>query len=185
MKSLQETETAAVIDTAVPVGLRADPSSVVTRLFARDGLSLYRFCRSMLHGSGDAEDVVQDTFVKLLQHLRADGDRSNLRAWLFAVAANACRDRARAGMRWLPWRAELDRRTVPAVEPREPAAATSDHRRARAALDALAPRDRMLLSLRAQGLSYREVAVATGIAEKSVGRLLARAVARWKKNIDT
>jgi DNA-directed RNA polymerase specialized sigma24 family protein len=39
----------------------------------------------------------------------------------------------------------------------------------------------MLLSLRANGLSYREIAGATGIREASVGRLLARAVERWKK----
>ena len=102
-----------------------------------------------------------------------------MRAWLFQVAVNACRDRVRARSRWIPWRAELDTRASELVDPDEPA----DRRRARAALRALSPRDRLLLSLRAEGLSYREMAAASGIAEASIGRLLARAVNRWKKEL--
>jgi len=132
----------------------------------------------MLRDESEAEDVVQETFLKLLQHLKADSVRSNFRSWLFTVAANACRDRMRWRMRWLPWSEEEDQRTVPPNEDDE------DRRRARATLRQLAPRDRMLLSLRANGLSYREIAVATGIREQSVGRLLARAVDRWKRAVD-
>ena len=158
-----------------PIGTVSSPE--ILELFRAHGLPLYRFCRSLLGGATDAEDVVQDTFLKLLQHLQARGDRSNLRAWLFAVAANACRDRARSRSRWLPWSAELDQRRV------EPADSPQDLRPARAAFVALAPRDRLLLSLRAEGLSYREMAAASGIAEASVGRLLARAVDRWKQGV--
>jgi RNA polymerase sigma-70 factor, ECF subfamily len=152
-----------------------DAPSEVLNLFSTHGSALYRFCLGSLGNASDAEDVVQDTFLKLLQHLRSGGDRSNLRAWLFAVAVNACRDRVRWRLRWLPWRVELDRRAV------EPVDVPSDRRRALAALQALPSRDRLLLSLRAQGLSYREMGAASGIAEQSVGRLLARAVDRWRR----
>lgn len=154
-----------------------DPQAEVIRLFAEHGTPLSRFCRSMLGGGDDTDDVVQDTFLKLLQHLQAAGDRSNLRAWLFTVAANGCRDRLRRRSRWLPWKLELDRRTVE-LEPERP-----DMGPARRALQALAPRDRLLLALRAQGLSYAEIARAAGIRPTSVGRLLARAVARWKHGV--
>ena len=155
-----------------------DPQSEVLRLFGEQGPSLYRFCRSMLGEGDDAEDVVQDTFLKLLQHLQSAGDRANLRAWLFTVAANGCRDRVRLRLRWLPWRSDLDRRTS------EPQTETRDVGAARLAMRELAPRDRLLLALRAQGLSYAEIARAAGIRPASVGRLLARAVDRWKKKVD-
>jgi RNA polymerase sigma-70 factor (ECF subfamily) len=158
--------------------VHVDPETEVFRLFSEYGSPLYRFCRFTLGGSDEAEDIVQDTFLKLLQHLRAGGDRSNLRSWLFTVAANACRDRMRWRARWLPWRAELDHRTVESID--EP----PDRRLQRAAVRALAPRDRLLLSLRAQGLSYREIGAAAGIREGSVGRLLARAVDRWKQQVE-
>lgn len=157
---------------------RGDPEAEVFRLFSEHGSPLYRFCRFTLGGSDEAEDIVQDTFLKLLQHLQAGGDRSNLRSWLFTVAANACRDRVRWRARWLSWRAELDHRAVESND--EP----PDRRLLRAAVRALSPRDRLLLSLRAQGLSYREIGVAAGIQERSVGRLLARAVDRWKRRVD-
>jgi len=152
----------------------SDPSGETLRLFEEHGAALYRFCRVTLGRGDEADDVVQETFLKLLQHLEQRGDRSNLRGWLFTVAANACRDRLRSRLRWLPWRVELDTRVVEAVDDRP------ELRAARVALRTLAPRDRLLLSLRAQGLSYREIAAATGIRESSVGRLLARAVARWR-----
>ena len=162
---------------AVSESTSIDPHAEVLRLFGEHATSLFRFCRSSLGGSNDAEDVVQDTFLKLLHHLQSGGDRSNLKSWLFTVAANACRDRVRWRLRWLPWRAELDGRTVDPVEQ------SLDVRRARKAFRALAPRDRLLLSLRAHGLSYREMAAAAGIQELSVGRLLARALNRWKRSL--
>ena len=152
-----------------------DPQEEALRLYGEHGTPLYRFCRSLMGQTSDAEDAVQETFLKLLHHLHAGGDRRNLKAWLFTVAANACRDRMRLHMRWLPWRAEQDRRTV------EPGDQPPDLRDARRAFQSLARRDRLLLSLRASGLSYREIGVAAGIHEPSDGRLLARAVARWKR----
>jgi DNA-directed RNA polymerase specialized sigma24 family protein len=41
----------------------------------------------------------------------------------------------------------------------------------------------MLVLLRAQGLSYRHIAAAAGLKEASVGRLLARALERWKRAV--
>ena len=52
------------------------------------------------------------------------------------------------------------------------------------AIRALAPRDRLLVALRAQGLLYREIADAAGIRAASVGRLLARALDRLQKKLE-
>jgi len=159
-----------------------DPPAETLRLFQEHGPALIRFCRGMLHHAGDAEDVVQETFLKLLNHLQHGGDLRNPKSWLFTVAANACTDRTRWRLRWLPWNAERDDRTVDAIDGEvrlKPD--TTDVIRARKAFRALAPRDRLLLSLRAQGLSYKDIAVASGIRAQSVGRLLARALDRWRK----
>jgi RNA polymerase sigma-70 factor (ECF subfamily) len=146
-------------------------------LFEAHGASLFRFARLMLRAPADAEDVVQTTFVRLLDHLARGGPRSNLRAWLFAVAANLCRDQLRTRKRWLFWQPEHDRllTTPPVVESRDPLELFL------AVLRTLAPRDRLLLALKAQGLSYRDIAAAAGVRETSVGRLLARALERWER----
>jgi RNA polymerase sigma-70 factor (ECF subfamily) len=158
------------------------PADEVLRLFEVHGSPLYRFCRFTLGRSDEAEDVVQETFLKLLHHLQHGGDRRNLKSWLFTVAANACRDRTRRRVRWLPWTAERDDRTVEPIDPAGDVRQKPDTtERARTAFRGLSHRDRLLLSLRAQGLSYKDIAVASGIRQQSVGRLLARALDRWRK----
>ena len=145
-------------------------------LFEAHGTAIYRFAAVLLKHPQDAEDCVQETFLKLLRHLEAGGDTSNIRGWLFTVAAHAARaiDSAAASDG-----SPGCRRTIDAS--RRLRFQTKDGRlaRARAALAALASRDRLLLALRAQGLSYRDIAAAAGIKPSSVGQLLARAVERW------
>ena len=176
---MKTVEASSVTPTSTPV----DPQAETLRLFQEHGTSLFRFCRSVLHDPGESEDVVQETFLKLLNHLQHGGDCRNLKSWLFTVAANACRDRTRWRVRWLPWEAERDDRAVDPVESEvrlKPD--TTDVGRARKAFRSLAPRDRLLLALKVQGLSYKEIAVASGIRQQSVGRLLARALDRWRKH---
>jgi RNA polymerase sigma-70 factor (ECF subfamily) len=144
-------------------------------LFEQHGAAVYRFATVLLHHQQDAEDVVQETFLKLLHHLTGGGNATNLRGWLFTVAAHAARDRQRRRARWIPWAQVHDPRVAPPQLPDE----DGRRRTARAALHRLPNRDRLLLALRAQELSYREIAVAAGIRPSSVGRLLARALDRW------
>jgi RNA polymerase sigma-70 factor (ECF subfamily) len=155
----------------------SDVTDEVLRHFQEQGAALYRFSLTLLRNPQDAEDVVQETFVKLLSHLRRQGADTNLRGWLFTVAAHACRDRQRFRLRWLPWAPAYDS----AVAPVDEAAEAEERRLAAASLQRLPDRDRLLLALRAQGLSYREIAVAAGVQASSVGTLLARALQSWER----
>jgi RNA polymerase sigma-70 factor (ECF subfamily) len=154
---------------------RSTAADTAKALFEAHGAAIYRFAAVLLRHPQDAEDCVQETFLKLLRHLEAGGDASNIRGWLFTVAAHAARDRQRRRLRWIPWLPAHDRQVAPASLPDEDGRIA----RARAALAALAPRDRLLLAVRAQGLSYRDIASAAAIKPSSVGQLLARAVERW------
>jgi RNA polymerase sigma-70 factor (ECF subfamily) len=146
-------------------------------LFEQCGPGLYRLARVLLHKAEDAEDVVQTAFVRLIEHLGRGGDRTNLRAWLFTVAAHLARDQVRLRRRWVPWD------NTPRIEPAAPGELDlrDPEEQFLAAARRLAPRDRLLLALKAQGLSYREIAEVARIQPASVGQLLARAVARWRR----
>jgi RNA polymerase sigma-70 factor, ECF subfamily len=165
--------------------MATDSRQAVLALFEEHGAAIYRFALVLLRHHHDAEDVVQETYVKLLDHLQAlrrssgqagDGD-TNLRGWLFTVAANACRDRMRRRSRWIPWTPVNDS----VVEP--PLLHDEDGRvkAVRQAMSRLPARDRLLVALRAQGLSYREIAAAAQVRPVSVGRLLARALKKWER----
>jgi RNA polymerase sigma-70 factor (ECF subfamily) len=150
----------------------------VSSLFDVHASGLYRLALAMLREPEAAQDVVQDTFLRLLAHLDDGRTLTNARGWLYTVAAHACRDRQRRLGRWLPWIAERDTRQAP----ESPDLNDGTH----AVLEAirtLAPRDRLLIALRAQGLSYQEIGGAAGIRAASVGRLLARALDRLQKQL--
>jgi RNA polymerase sigma-70 factor (ECF subfamily) len=154
-----------------------DASEDTRELFREHGSAVYRFALVLVRHHQDAEDVVQETFVKLLQHLQSAGNTDNLRGWLFTVAAHAARDRQRRRWRWLPWSADVEPAVAPGALPDE----DGKYRALRTALRGLSDRDRLLLALRAQGLSYRDIASAAGIRDSSVGQLLARAIERWSR----
>jgi RNA polymerase sigma factor (sigma-70 family) len=158
---------------------RSIASDTARELFQAHGAVVYRFLAVLLRHHQDAEDCVQETFLKLLRHLDAGGETSNVRGWLFTVAAHAARDRQRRQSRWIPFLPAHAAQVPPAQLPDEDGRLKS----ARDALRQLTARDRLLLALRAQGLSYRDIAAAARIRPASVGRLLARAVDRWATNL--
>ena len=151
----------------------------VSSLFDLHASGLYRLALAMLHDSDAAQDVVQDTFARLIEHLRGHGTLTNARGWLYTVAAHACRDRQRRSGRWLPWSSERDTRNAP-----ETADRFDDTHAVLQAIRALPTRDRLLIALRAQGLSYQEIGDASGIRHTSVGRLLTRALNRLQKELN-
>jgi RNA polymerase sigma-70 factor (ECF subfamily) len=157
------------------------PDDQAQDLFREHGAAVYRFAAVMVRHHQDAEDVLQETFLKLLQHLQATGNTSNLRGWLFTVAAHAARDRQRRRARWVPWTWKDDLPVDPPALPDEDGRILA----LRESLRTLSDRDRLLLSLRAQSLSYREIGMAAGVKASSVGRLLARAMDRWSRGMKT
>ena len=151
----------------------------VLQLFHAHADAVYRLARLMLGRADVAEDVVQDTFLKLLRHVGDGRPLPNARGWLLTVAAHACRDRQRAARRWLPWLPERDVRVA-----RERTDAHDAAQPLIAALKQLATRDRALIVLRAEGLSYAEIAATLGVNPVSTGRLVARALERLSRHLD-
>ena len=68
------------------------------------GDMLYRICLVMLKNTADAEDAVQDTFIRYMQKAPAFSSDEHEKAWLIKVAANICKDMLRQRNRT----AELD-----------------------------------------------------------------------------
>ena len=155
---------------------KSAPVAGVQELFYAHGDAVYRLALMMLGRPDLAEDVVQDTFLKLLEHLSRGRPLDSARGWLCTVAAHACRDRQRASRRSLPWMAERDLRVAP-----ERPDARDGTRPIVDALGHLAARDRALIALRVEGLTYAEIASALAIRPISIGRLVARALERLSR----
>jgi len=62
------------------------------QIYDRYGPSLYRFCLIHMQNSNDAEDVVQEVFIKRLYGAPEFRTPEHERRWMFRVATNLCRD---------------------------------------------------------------------------------------------
>ena len=134
---------------------------------------LVRFLDRKVWDMERAQDLAQEVFVRAL---RTDPVPDAPRAWLFAVAANLARDEARTAIR----RREKLHLVRSAAEdgpvgPDEAMEASQQRRFVRQALDMLNERERTALLLCEAGLSYVEIAGATGLAAGAVGTTLSRA----------
>lgn len=136
---------------------------------------LVRFVHARLGNLDEAEDVAQEAFVRLL-----DERPRNPRAWLLTVATNIMRDHHRLAegrSRRLAILASESVRTTPPADERLVGVEQAAH--VREALAELAERDRTMLLLHHEGISYQEIAEQIGVAPSSVGSLLTRAHRRF------
>lgn len=156
---------------------------VVLSLFDVHRGGVHRYVLSLGVTDRDGDDVVQEVFLALFDHVARGRDRSNLRGWIFRVAHNlAVRHRAREARR-RRLRSLLEPRSVFDSTPTPEDRYLDGQRQARllAVVDALPARDRRCLQLRAEGLRYREISRVLGISLGSVANSLARALARLRR----
>ncbi len=91
---------------------RGDPSCVAS-FFDAWGDRIYGLALRLLGDPAAAEDVVQDTFLKLMAGAHQIEGRSRLTTWLYRVAYNAAMDRLRAQKREQPVPEEGEETTLP------------------------------------------------------------------------
>ena len=139
-------------------GGTVDHSNRLEELVTRYENTLFRTALAILGDVPEAEDAVQDAFVRYLEKRPAFRDAGHERAWLLKVTANGCKSRLRARRRH-PWVELLD--VYPAPD--------GDSREVLEAVLALPPKQRAAVHLHYyEGYSVREIAEVLGVTVSAV-----------------
>ncbi len=141
--------------------------------------ALYRVAYSVLRNPSDAEDAVQEAFVRVLRHRETLADVRDQRVWLIRIVWNIVLDRKRRAKT----RPETDdvselTRVLPAkgLSAEELAAAAQHHARVLACVEQLPAKEREVMLLSAfEELTSVEIAAVLSITESSVRSRLFRA----------
>lgn len=96
-------------------GERMKPETLFDQVYEAYGPSLYRFCLLHMKNPSDAEDVMQEVFLRLVKARPSFGSGAHAKAWLLRVAANCASDLFR-----LPWRKREEPLEEDVSAPEEP-----------------------------------------------------------------
>jgi RNA polymerase sigma factor (sigma-70 family) len=148
----------------------------------------YNLARWLLHDDQQAQDAVQDAFMRAMRYAGSfrGGDR---RAWLLAIVRNVCytqlsRSRAAAGNVVFDEEQHQGSAAGPAADPEAAALARIDREALIHALEALPVEYREAIVMREmEGLSYKEIAGAAGVPIGTVMSRLARARDRLRLSL--
>ena len=141
--------------------------------------TLYRVAFSVLRNPADAEDAVQEAFVRVLRHRDTLAEVRDRRVWLIRIVWNIVLDRKRRAKT----RPETDdvaelARVLPSngLSAEQIASAAQHHARVLGCVEQLPPKERQVLLLSAfEELTSVEIAAVLGITESSVRSRLFRA----------
>ena len=95
--------TSALQEQDLLAAARAGDEDAFARIVEEHRLPLHAHCYRMLGSLQDAEDALQETFLRAWRGLSEFGGRSSLRTWLYRIATNVCIDASsRRSKRMLP-----------------------------------------------------------------------------------
>ncbi|MBY0492338.1 MAG: RNA polymerase sigma factor [Gemmatimonadaceae bacterium] len=165
---------------------RAGEPDAFGTLVARYYDACWRFAYHMLGERADAEDVVQDTFLRAYLAIGRYDERDQFRGWLFRILTNQCRNaqtsRGRRTRRFVQDDTALD--TAPAPPPGV-SAGVEDAALIKA-LAQLDPQQREALLLKyAEGLEYSEMSAMTGAGESALKMRVKRGSERLRALLGT
>jgi RNA polymerase sigma-70 factor (ECF subfamily) len=171
-------------DVRLMLALRAGDESAFDALFARWSGPLLRYLERMVRDTGSAEELVQETFLRLYKARERYEPEARFSTWLYTIATRLALNELRRPRRQNPHRSTDDEDAdghslvlvgeAPRADDVAHARRVGD--RVEKALAVLPERQRIALWLSAvEGLSYAEVATSLETSEKSVKALVHRA----------
>lgn len=146
--------------------------------------TVFRAARSIVSDAGLAEDVTQETFIRLYKHLDSLPNDEMLKPWLIRVAMNLARNAVRGTMRantreenYVKEYGQQEKTSVE-LDFEQNAGVNEIYR----ALAQIKEPLRSCLVLKQQGLSYREIAESLDLNSASIGTFVARARQEFAKH---
>ena len=156
-----------------------DSSETITALVAEYSTTLYRVAYSVMRNAAEAEDAVQEAFLRVLKHRQKISEIRDLRVWLVRFTWIVVLDKMRRS-KTRPENEDIAdfARVLPAADRRadEVLISSQEHNRILQAIDQLPAKERQALLLSAvQELSTPEIAEVLGTTESSIRSRIFRA----------
>jgi RNA polymerase sigma-70 factor, ECF subfamily len=170
-------------DAALAAACRSGDLHAYDRLYALHGARMKNLARNILGSSADAEDAVQETFLKVQRGIGSFRGQSSFVTWTFRILVNTCYDARRSRLRKKEVATDDQQQrddAAPRPEPRAPAAHPSLRLALERALAKLTRHQRdVFLLYEVEGFRHAEISALLEISEAASKNTLFQA----KKNL--
>ncbi|PYT77280.1 MAG: hypothetical protein DMG40_24140 [Acidobacteria bacterium] len=167
-------------DAALAAACRAGDLRAYERLYAMHGARMKNLARNVLGSTVDAEDAVQETFLKVQRSIASFRGQSSFVTWTYRILINTCYDARRSRLRKKEVTTDDDSEETPRREPRAPGAHPSLGMALERALAKLTRHQRdVFLLYEVEGFRHAEIAGMLQISEAASKNTLFQA----KKNL--
>ena len=162
----------------------------VQALFQQLRVPVFRYLLRKTRNPGTAEDLTQESFLRLCRHLRDDRPLDNAKAWLLTVANHLAIDELRCDRHQTDldedaWREIEELRSGTQPDAEEVVLQRERLDLLHAAVLRLSQLQRDCLHLRAEGLRYGEIATLMNLSISTVVDAVRRATVRLAREFDT
>ncbi|MCF7796228.1 MAG: RNA polymerase sigma factor [Lentisphaeria bacterium] len=138
-------------------------AEALNELVRQHQAELYRFIVRLVNDPADAQDILQDTFVRVWEKIRSFKGDASLKTWVFRIAMNLSYTHLKRRRRWVALESLPRRLMEPEPEPSDVAELAFRQARLTEALEILTPRQRAVVVARIyQDLPFEDVAKAVG-----------------------
>src|SRR5579859_5466021 len=153
-------------DAELAARCRAGDLTGYEHLYARHGVRMKNVARNLLGNANDAEDAVQETFLKVQRSIASFRGQSSFATWTFRILINTCYDARRSRMRKKEVAQDQPEENSPRPEPRAAVAHPSLRLALERALSQLTRHQRdVFLLYEVEGMRHSEIAGVLDISE--------------------
>ncbi|HEY6946361.1 MAG TPA: RNA polymerase sigma factor, partial [Candidatus Acidoferrum sp.] len=153
-------------DAALAAACQAGDLRAYERLYALHGARMKNLARNVLGSTVEAEDAVQETFLKLQRSIATFRGQSSFATWTYRILINTCYDARRSRLRKKEVTTDDDSEETPRMEPRAPGAHPSLRMALERALAKLTRHQRdVFLLYEVEGFRHAEIAGMLEITE--------------------
>lgn len=167
-------------DAALAAACQAGDLHAYERLYTMHGARMKNVARNVLGSTADAEDAVQETFLKVQRSIGSFRGQSSFVTWTYRILINTCYDARRSRLRKKEVTSNDDTEETPRTEPRAPGAHPTLRMALERALAKLTRHQRdVFLLYEVEGFRHAEIAAMLEISEAASKNTLFQA----KKNL--
>jgi RNA polymerase sigma factor (sigma-70 family) len=171
-------------DIALAAACQSGDLRAYERLYALQGARMKNLARNLLGNPLDAEDAVQETFLKVQRSIASFRGQSSFVTWTFRILVNTCHDARRSRLRKKEVSSD-DSEESPRPEPRAPGTHPSLRLALERALAKLTRHQRdVFLLYEVEGFRHAEIAATLEISETASKNTLFQAKKNLRQMLD-